>query len=92
MHFAPNTLVSLTELTRYLRVRDIVLDSWCKEGILPEPLWVKGRRYWQSDELNALFLGCVIKPISANSKHSWFEKTLKAAGTIICVGTAFYLF
>ena len=91
MHFAPNTLISITELTRRFRVLDTDLDTWCKEGILPEPHWIKGRRYWQSDQINLLINGCVINTNPSQSTHSLPEKTFRAVVAIVSIDTALYL-
>jgi hypothetical protein len=92
MNFAPNTLVSLTELTRRFRVLDTDLDTWRKEGILPEPLWINGRRYWKSDQLNQLIRGCVIGTANPDQKDIWVVDPLKATVAIVCIFAALCLF
>jgi len=34
-------------------VVDRTLDRWVKAGILPEPMRINHRRYWDSDEVEA---------------------------------------
>lgn len=60
MHFVPDTLVTVTDLTRRFRVVDADLETWCREGILPAPIWLKGRRNWDSNQINRLINGCHI--------------------------------
>ena len=91
MNFAPNTLVSLTELTRRFRVLDTDLDTWCKEGILPEPLWINSRRYWQSDQLNQLIRGCAIGTANPDQQGISVADPYKVTVAIVCVFTALYL-
>ena len=90
MNFAPNTLISLTELTRRFRVLDTDLDTWCKEGILPEPLWINGRRYWQSDQLNKLIRGCAIGTANPDQQDISVVDPFKVTVAIVCVFTALY--
>lgn len=91
MDFTPNTLVSLTELTRRFRVLGTDLDTWCKEGTLPEPLWINGRRYWQSDQLNQLIRGCVISADHPDQKDTWVADPFKVTVAIVCVFAALCL-
>ena len=91
MNFAPNTLVSLTELTRRFRVLDTDLETWRKEGILPEPLWINGRRYWQSDQLNKLIRGCAIGTANPDQQDISVVDPFKVTVAIVCVFTALHL-
>ena len=31
----------------------MTLDRWVKRGLLPPPVYIGGRRYWSSDQLDA---------------------------------------
>jgi hypothetical protein len=57
MYFPPNQQIAITDITRRFRVRDAHLDTWVREGVLPEPFWIKGRRYWDSNQINNLIAG-----------------------------------
>jgi hypothetical protein len=41
--------------TRKLRARyhivDRTVDRWVDRGVLPRPIWINGRRYWDEEEL-----------------------------------------
>jgi len=68
-------MVSITHLTRYFRVRDFVLETWMLEGTLPQCVWRNGRRYWSSDDINALIAGCPVSlPVQASSSIKKFQR------------------
>jgi hypothetical protein len=68
-------MVSITHLTRHFRVRDFVLETWMLEGTLPQCVWRNGRRYWSSDDINALIAGCPLTlPVQASSSIKKFQR------------------
>lgn len=79
MHFCPNTFVSITEVTRYFRVLNTDLETWCEEGVLPPPVWMNGRRYWSSNDLNDLIDGCAAKQRPKALAKIWREDFLDYA-------------
>jgi hypothetical protein len=60
MYFPPNQKLSITDLTRRFRVVDTDIETWSKEGFFPHPDWAKGRKHWDSNEINRLIKGCQI--------------------------------
>ena len=57
-------MVSFTYITRRFRVHDYVIETWMEEGLIPQCVWRNGRRYWSSDEINALIAGCPVTSLS----------------------------
>ena len=53
-------MVSFTYITRRFRVHDYVIETWMEEGLIPQCVWRNGRRYWNSDDINALIAGCPV--------------------------------
>ena len=58
--FHSNSTVSFTYITRRFRVHDYVIETWMEEGLIPQCVWRNGRRYWNSDDINALIAGCPV--------------------------------
>jgi len=76
-------MVSITGITRRFRVHDFVIDTWMMEGLIPECVWRNGRRYWSSDDINALIAGCPIAaPIEAASSIRKFARRPIAVNVI----------
>ena len=69
MFFNLNTMVSMRDATRRFRVHDYVIETWMEEGVFPECTWFNRRRYWNSDDINALIAGCPVNlvPEAASS-------------------------
>ena len=68
-------MVSFTELTRRFRVRDYVIATWMEEGLIPQCVWRNRRRYWSSDDINALIAGCPVTfPQEAASSIKKFSR------------------
>jgi hypothetical protein len=75
MFFKSNSMVSITDMTRRFRVLDFVIDTWILEGLIPEPISLKGNRYWKSDEINSLIAGCPVTfPLEAASSIRKFSR------------------
>ena len=53
-------MVSFTKITRRFRVHDYVIETWMEEGLIPQCVWRNGRRFWSSNEINALIAGCPV--------------------------------
>lgn len=53
-------MVSFTKITRRFRVHDYIIETWMEEGLIPQCVWRNGRRYWSSDDINALIAGCPV--------------------------------
>jgi len=85
MHFPPNTLVTITELTRRFRVLDTDLETWCREGVLPAPIWAGGRRHWYSNQINQLINGCNIHIRHQKSAPMNPETDLWTALAVLCI-------
>ena len=60
MFFHPFSMVSMRDMTTRFRVRDYVIETWMEEGVFPECTWFNRRRYWNSDDINALIAGCPV--------------------------------
>lgn len=60
-------MVSAKDFTRRFRVHDYVVETWMEEGLIPQCVWRNGRRYWNSNDLNALIAGC---PVSFSQEAS----------------------
>lgn len=67
-------MVSITDVTRRFRIHDYVVETWMEEGILPGCVWRNGRRYWSSDDINALIAGCPIAFPKAKSSIKKFSR------------------
>lgn len=68
-------MVSFTKLTRRFRVRDYVIETWMEEGLIPKCVWHNRRRYWSSDDINALIAGCPVNfPQQAASSIRKFSR------------------
>ena len=83
MFFPSNSMVSITDITRRFRVHDFVIDTWMMEGLIPECVWRNGRRYWSSDDINALIAGCPIAaPMEAASSIKRFTRRSAALNLV----------
>lgn len=64
MFFEPNSMLSITKITRAYGIYDYQIETWIKDGWFPQYEWKNGRRYWDSNTFNAFALG---SPISSKS-------------------------
>jgi hypothetical protein len=86
MYFSRNSQVSITAITRRFRVRDFVIETWMLEGLIPQCVWRNGRRYWNSDEINALIAGCPFSvPVEAASSIKKFSRRPTAQSVVSSV-------
>ena len=53
-------MISTADIARRFRVRDSIIKSWIREGVIPQGIWSNGRRYWSSNDINALIAGCPV--------------------------------
>jgi len=60
MYFASNSMVSSKDITRRFRIHNYILETWMEEGLIPQCVWHNRRRYWSSDDFNALIAGCPV--------------------------------
>lgn len=76
-------MVSITDITRRFRVRDFVIETWMLEGVIPQCTWHNGRRYWSSDDINALIAGCPVTfPQQAASSIQRFTRRSTALNLV----------
>jgi hypothetical protein len=86
MLFLANSMVSSKDMTRRFRVHDFVIETWMFEGLIPQCVWRNGRRYWSSDEINALIAGCpVTLPVQASSSIKKFQRRPAALNVVSSV-------
>lgn len=69
-------MISTADITRRFRVRDSVIKSWIREGVIPRGIWSNGRRYWSSNDINALIAGCPVT-LSHEAKSTIKEFTCR---------------
>ncbi len=50
-------LVSRSELAASLGVSDRTIDTWTKQGLLPAPLKIKGRSYFDAEQVKEKLQG-----------------------------------
>lgn len=55
--FPPNSMISITDITRGYKIFDRDIDTWMSEGWFPRCVWINGRRYWESNSLNEFLSG-----------------------------------
>ena len=70
MLFNPDSMLSITQITRAFRIYDYELEAWIKEGRFPAYEWRNGRRYWDSNKVNAFALACTIRQQSTSNKKA----------------------
>jgi hypothetical protein len=75
MLFNPDSMLSITQITRAFRIYDYELEAWIKEGRFPAYEWRNGRRYWDSNKVNAFALGCNVHKASNSRKKTVSTKT-----------------
>lgn len=74
-YFDADQWISMKAMACRFRVRDNVIEAWMFEGLIPQCTWRKGRRYWNSDEINALIAGCPVTfPVNATSSIKRFSR------------------
>ena len=82
-------MISITGITRRFRVRDYVIETWMLDGLIPQCIWRNGRRYWSSDEINALIAGCPVtfpqEAASSIKKFSRRHTALNAVSSVIAL-------
>jgi hypothetical protein len=84
-------MVSAKDFTRRFRVHDYVVETWMIEGLIAQCVWRNGRRYWNSNDLNALIAGCPITlpHVAASSirKFSRRPAALNLVSSVIALAT-----
>jgi hypothetical protein len=75
MYFTPDCYIPISLMTKRFRVIDTHLEIWVKEGVLPAPVWMNGRRHWHSNQINQLIAGCLVNqtPVLALNKRVRFS-------------------
>ena len=81
MYFSANCYVPSNLMTKRFRVLDTHLETWVKEGVLPAPVWMNGRRHWESNQINQLIAGCLVNPnpVLASNKRVRFSRAVGSA-------------
>lgn len=81
MYFASNCYIPIGQMTKRFRVVDTHLESWVEEGVLPAPVWMNGRRQWESNQINQLIAGCLVNlnPELTSNKRVRFSRVLEGA-------------
>ena len=69
-------MISITTITREYRIFERDIDTWVDEGWFPKYEWHNGRRYWDSDVINAFVAGCPVNfaPTAASSIQRFFRR------------------
>jgi hypothetical protein len=81
MYFSANCYVPSNLMTKRFRVLDTHLETWVKEGVLPAPVWMNGRRHWESNQINQLIAGCLVNsnPVLGSNKRVRFSRAVGSA-------------
>ena len=68
-------------MTKRFRVLDTHLETWVKEGVIPAPIWMNGRKHWDSNQINELITGCLVNPnpVLASNKRVHFSRVVGSA-------------
>lgn len=76
----------MTDMTTRFRVHNYIIDTWMEEGTIPTCAWHNGRRFWNSDDINQLIKGDMIRlPITKTLKAEKKDLDLFPIAILTCL-------